>query len=160
MMPFSNNEFSISNEIFSECSNYKSLTEANRAATHGHNRFQSLLGCVNESTLSGWYRFDREAGNQMADTYVERYHCGAEYPGWLSGGHPSVEDGAVVRRVCFNGYYRRCCEYFVYISVRNCGGFYVYKLTPLPTSRYCYYRYCASNGTALVLPTTLTTGKH
>ncbi|XP_068711530.1 uncharacterized protein [Montipora foliosa] len=140
-----------------ECSNYKSLTEANRATKHGHNRFQSLARCMNESTLSGWYRFDREAGNQMADTCVERYHCGAEYPGWLSGGHPSVEDGAVVRRVCFKGYYGHCCEYFVYISVRNCGGFYVYKLTPLPTSSYCYYRYCASNGTALVLPTTLTT---
>ncbi|XP_068711539.1 uncharacterized protein [Montipora foliosa] len=139
-----------------ECSNYKSLTEANRAATHGHNRFQSLLGCVNESTLSGWYRFDREAGNQMADTCVERYHCGAKNPGWLHGGHPSVGDGAVVRRVCFTGDHD-CCEYFVYISVRNCGGFYVYKLSPLHTSSYCLYRYCASNGTALVLTTTLTT---
>ncbi|XP_068743638.1 uncharacterized protein [Montipora capricornis] len=139
-----------------ECSNYKSLTEANRATTHRHNRFQSLARCMNESTLSGWYRFDREAGNQMADSCVERSLCGAEYPGWLSGGHPSVKDGAVVRRVCFNGYYG-CCHDFTYISVRNCGGFYVYKLTPLPTSRYCDYRYCASNGTALVLPSTLTT---
>ncbi|XP_068739004.1 uncharacterized protein [Montipora capricornis] len=141
-----------------ECSNYKSLTEGNRATTYPHNHFQ-LFRCINEGTLSGWYRFDREGGNQMADTCVEMYHCGAVYPGWLSGGHPSVKDGAVVRRVCFNRYYG-CCEYFVYISVRNCGGFYVYKLTPLPTSSYCYYRYCASNGTALVLPTTLTTGKY
>ena len=158
-MPFCNNEFSTSNEIFSECLNYKSLTEANRATTHGLNRFQPLARCINESTLSGWYRFDREAGNQMADTCVEMYHCGAKKPGWLHGGHPSVEDGAVVRRVCFNGNYD-CCEYFVYISVRNCGGFYVYKLAPLHTSSYCYYRYCASNGTALVLTTTLTTGKY
>ena len=158
-MPFSNNEFNISNKIFSECSNYKSLTEANRATTHGYNRFQPLVRCINESTLSGWYRFDREAGNQMADSCVERYHCGAFYPGWLSGGQPSVKDGAVVRRVCFNGYYG-CCHYFTYISVRNCGGFYVYKLTPLP-SYYCRYRYCAaSNGTELVLTTTLTAGKY
>ncbi|XP_068708203.1 uncharacterized protein [Montipora foliosa] len=35
----------------------------------------------------------------MADTCVEMYHCGAVYPGWLSGGHPSVKDGAVVRRI-------------------------------------------------------------
>ncbi|XP_068743653.1 threonine-rich protein-like isoform X4 [Montipora capricornis] len=92
----------------------------------------------------------------MSDTCVEMYHCGAVYPGWLSGGHPSVKDGAVVRRVCFNGYYG-CCHLFTYISVRNCGGFYVYKLTPLHTSSNCYCRYCASNGTALVLPKTLTT---
>ncbi|XP_068711541.1 uncharacterized protein [Montipora foliosa] len=139
-----------------ECLNYKSLTEANRATTYGYIHSQRVL-CINKGTLSGWYRFDREAGNQMADTCVERYHCGARYPGWLSGGHPSVEDGAVVRRVCFN-VYRGCCDYFVYISVRNCGGFYVYKLTSLRWSTYyCYYRYCASNGTALVLATTLTT---
>ena len=156
-MPFSNNEFSITNEIFSECLNYKSLTEANRATTYGYIHSQRFL-CINEGTLSGWYRFDREAGNQMADTCVERYHCGAYYPGWLSGGHPSVEDGAVVRRVCFNRYWG-CCDYFVYISVRNCGGFYVYKLTSLPSYR-CYYRYCASKGSELVLPTTLTTGKY
>ncbi|XP_068741645.1 uncharacterized protein [Montipora capricornis] len=64
-------------------------------------------------------------------------------PGWLSGGHPSVEDGAVVRRVCFG---RGCtCDTFVYISVRNCSGFYVYNLTSIPSSN-CYYGYCASTG--------------
>ncbi|XP_068711555.1 uncharacterized protein [Montipora foliosa] len=137
-----------------ECSNYKALKEANRATTY---RFNLLSLCKNESTLSGWYRFDGEAGNQMADTCVERYQCGARYSGWLSGGHPSVEDGAVVRRVCLTASYCSCCANFVYISVRNCGGFYVYKLTPLPTSYNCSYRYCASNGTKLALPTTLTT---
>ena len=98
----------------------------------------------------------------MADTCLERCRCSALNSGWLSGGHPSVEDGAVVRRVCFNGYYDGpSCDYFVYISVRNCGGFYVYKLTPLPATEYfCSYRYCASNGTKLALPTTLTTGKY
>ena len=65
-----------------------------------------------------------------------------------------MEDGAVVRRVCFG---LGCtCDTFVYISVRNCSGFYVYNLTSIP-SRHCYYGYCASTG--FEEPTTSTTGK-
>ena len=90
----------------------------------------------------------------MADTCVKMCHCGAPYPGWLTGGHPSVEDGAVMRKVCFVGR-RGCCEAWAYITVRNCSGFYVYHLSR--PSSYCNYGYCASTG--FEEPTTLTTGK-
>ena len=56
----------------------------------------AVLGnCKDTTRLLGWYRFGGEAGTQMADTCVTMRHCGAWYPGWLSGGHPSVSDGAV-----------------------------------------------------------------
>ncbi|XP_074612989.1 receptor-type tyrosine-protein phosphatase F-like [Acropora palmata] len=89
----------------------------------------------------------------MADTCVKQRHCGASYPGWLSGGHPSVSDGAVLRKVCFTGYWG-CCHYSTFISVRNCGGFFVYKLSPVHRYYYCHFRYCLSNG--FELPTTST----
>ena len=97
----------------------------------------------------------------MAESCVDRYHCGAYFPGWLNGSHPAVDDGAVQRRVCFGYFYyhynhyhhyyyytRSCCEYSIYISVRNCGGFYVYKLKPVTA---CNLRYCG-NGFVPVTP--------
>ncbi|XP_074612974.1 uncharacterized protein LOC141871838 isoform X2 [Acropora palmata] len=138
-----------------ECSNYKFLNDSNRAVTYN----QSVLGnCDDTTKLLGWYRFGGEAGTQMADTCVSMRHCGARYPGWLSGGHPSVSDGAVLRKVCFTGYRGSCCRYSTFISIRNCNGFYIYKLSPVVPYYYrCTFRYCSSFGFGL--PTTSTTAK-
>ncbi|XP_015768418.1 PREDICTED: uncharacterized protein LOC107347066 isoform X3 [Acropora digitifera] len=136
-----------------ECSNYKFLNDSSRAVTYNR---RVLMKCNDTTKLLGWYRFGGEAGTQMADTCVQRRHCGAWYPGWLSGGHPSVSDGAVLRKVCFTGY-RGCCQYSTFISVRNCYGFYIYKLSPVVQYYYrCYYRYCSSYGSGQ--PTTSITG--
>ena len=107
-----------------------------------------------------WYRFSGAAGNQMAESCVDMYRCGTYYPGWLNGSHPTVNEGAVQRRVCFGdysrdccfgGYSRDCCLLSVYIRVRNCGGFFVYQLKPL----LCGFRYC---GNGYVSSTPLTQG--
>ena len=66
-------------------------------------------------------------------------HCDTSYQGRLIGVHPTVDDGIVSKKVCF-GYYDNRCSYSIYIKVRNCGPFYVYKLKPTPKSgdtRYC-----------------------
>ena len=76
----------------------------------------------------------------MAESCVDSGHCGTDGPGWLNGSHPAVVDGAVQRRVCFN-HFNNCCYYSTYISVRNCGRFYVYKLDGPP---YCNLRYCGN----------------
>ena len=124
--------------MFSQCSNYQFLTDCSRAVT-----YRSVLANCNDTTkLLGWYRLGGEDGTQMSDTCVKQCHCGAWYPGWLSGGHPSVSDGAVLHKVCFTGY-RACSHYSTFISVRNCNGFYVYKLSPVVPYYYqCNYRYC------------------
>ena len=138
--------------FFSECSNYKFLNDSSRAVTYNHS---VLMHCNDSINLLGWYRFGGEAGTQMADNCVKISHCGSWYPGSLSGGHPSVSDGAVMRKVCFTGY-SGCCQYSTFISVRNCYGFYIYKLSPIHLSYYCYLRYCSSYG--FKRPTTSTSG--
>ena len=85
-----------------------------------------------------WYRFSGAAGNQMAESCVDMFRCGTTTPGWLNGSHPTVNEGAVQRRVCLS-YFTDCCLSSTYIRVRNCGGFFVYQLKPLT---YCYSRYC------------------
>ena len=118
-----------------ECSNYKFLIESNRARTYFNT---STVLC--DTSLSGWYRFSGRAGNQMADSCVDHKHCGTDAPGWISGGHPSVADRVVSRIVCFRSI-SNCCKWSIVISVRNCGGFYVYWLQRPP---HCNFRYCGS----------------
>ena len=88
-----------------------------------------------------WYRFDGDAGTRMPTTCVDRNKCGTKFPGWLNGIHPTVEDGEVVREVCFNAYLD-CCSYRKSIKVKNCFYYYVYKLGGTPG---CELRYCGTD---------------
>ena len=117
------------------CSNYTTLNESNRAMTY--NRSISYL-C--DANLNGWYRFNGEAGTQMADSCVNVYHCGTESPGWLNGTHPDLNDGAVKRQVCFSSF-DNCCHHSNEITVQHCGGFFVYKLE---RQFQCNLRYCGN----------------
>ena len=125
-----------------ECFNYRFLTELNRARS-----YTGSYLCDHSLPLD-WYRFSGAAGNQMADSCVGSYRCGTWRTGWLNGSHPSFADGAVQRRVCFCYSSNSCCRYSTYISVRNCGGFYIYQLAPVTR---CYLRYCG-NGIVPPLP--------
>lgn len=97
-----------------------------------------------DNTLAeGWYKFLN--GKRMSTRCGEVNYCNTDHTGWLTGGHPSVGHGMVTRKVCF-GYkksmYSSCpCTYSTYITVVNCGSFYVYKLKPTPT---CDLRYCTN----------------
>jgi len=71
---------------------------------------------------------------------MNTFHCATAWPGWLNGTHPSVAEGAVQRTVCFGRHFS-CCYFSTNITVRNCGGFYVYKLVPPPS---CNLRYCGN----------------
>ena len=117
------------------CTNYTVLSEADRAqgnAEPPHDRTDSAL-------VTGWYRFQGAAGDQMADKCVLMYRCGTEEPVWLLGSHPTVAEGVVTRTVCHSDYndcWRRC----TIIKVKNCSSYYVYELQRThdwPDSRYC-----------------------
>ena len=117
-----------------ECSNYTVLGEADRLVSGGHNH-----KC--DFHLSGWYRFNGAAGTQMPEFCVPAYSCGTHAAGWLNGHHPTVEESAVSRQVCFS--YHGCCSSSTYTTVRNCSGFYVYQFNRTPN---CHYRYCGIQG--------------
>ena len=121
---------------FLECKSYKTLSE--------HNRAQGYKGVVkcDRPLATGWYRFTGLAGNKMPDSCVSKYYCGTHAPGWLTGGHPTVAQGAVSRKVCFH-WSSGCCQWSRYIRVRNCGAFYVYYLSATPA---CNLRYCGNRG--------------
>ena len=82
----------------------------------------------------------------MPTSCVSINHCGANAPGWINGTHPSAAQGVSTVQVCFN-WGHKCCRYSTNIRVRNCSGFYVYKLTKTPA---CRLRYCGNGaqGTA------------
>ena len=120
------------------CTNYTVLSEADRAqgnAQPPHNRNDSSL-------LTGWYRFQGAGGDRMPDKCVLVYRCGTKYPGWLNGTHPTVTEGAVTRRVCYN-HYSDCCVESDIIKVKNCSSYYVYQLPRTPDQ---YSRYCGNAG--------------
>ena len=131
---------------FIECYIYKVLNETSRSKTYNGSYYQ-----CDDVLSTDWYRFSGAAGNQMAESCVDNFRCGTYLPGWLNGSHPTVNEGAVQRRVCFR-YRGDCCFFSIYIRVRNCGGFYVYQLKPLTL---CDFRYC---GNGYVTSTPLTQG--
>ena len=93
--------------------------------------------CDNQ-LAEGWYRFVGAAGTKMPTTRVPAYRCGTHWSGWLNGSHPTVEDGEVLRAVCFSDRFTGC-KYSKVTIVKNCGSYFIYKLQQPPgcKSRYC-----------------------
>ena len=121
------------------CTNYTVLSEADRAQGNAQPPYDR-----NDSGLvTGWYRFQGAAGDQMPDKCVLMYRCGTKYPGWLNGAHPTVAEGVVTRTVCYSDY-SGCCLPSTIIKVKNCSGYYVYELHR--TRNLWYSRYCGNAG--------------
>ena len=132
-----NHKMTLSGTDRPECFNHMVIDDDSRRVgstfTHDTVRCDSDLA-------EGWYRFinRKRMSTQCADTHA----CNTDYPGWLVSGHPSVSWGRVRRKVCFGQKSSSsCCSYHTYITVRNCGSFYVYKLKPTPA---CHLRYCTT----------------
>nr|XP_058962319.1 uromodulin-like [Pocillopora verrucosa] len=117
------------------CYNYKSLSDADRKSNHQTPQYQEV--CDN-SLPEGWYRFVGAAGTKMPTTRVPAYRCGTNWSGWLMTAHPTLEDGEVLRTVCFSDR-STGCKYSNEISVKNCGSYFIYEFFQPPgcDSRYC-----------------------
>lgn len=94
----------------------------------------------------------------MADSCVgSTTRCGGDYPMWLSGGHPTVRDGVVRRRICTYHSNNACCATssqnsnlasYEYLKVKMCpGGFYVYQF-PGWLQMVRYRTYCTVKDTS------------
>ena len=88
---------------------------------------------------NGWYRISGEAGTKIVDTPAPYSNCGTAATGFLTGGHPSPDEGMVTRTVYFamsNHNYTNTVD----VSVINCNNFYfVYYLVDIP---FCWFGYC------------------
>ena len=114
--------FFLSCSIAIECTNHTVLNEASRSRF-----FTNYIVNGSDTSLTGWFTYNGSAGTRMATTCVPADHCGTFVPGWLAGNHPSVDEGLVARSVCLSKS-QVCCMTSVSVLVRNCNGFFVYKL--------------------------------
>ena len=80
----------------------------------------------------------------MPTTRVPAFKCGTAHSGWLNGAHPRLEDGKVLRTVCFSHKQEgnSDCEGTIGIFVKNCGSYFIYKLSKPPG---CFMRYCGTD---------------
>ena len=62
----------------------------------------------------------------MPTTRVPAYRCGTNWSGWLMTTHPTLEDGEVLRTVCFSDR-STGCKHSNEISVKNCGSYFIYE---------------------------------
>nr|XP_055031170.1 uncharacterized protein LOC129420326 isoform X2 [Misgurnus anguillicaudatus] len=133
------------------CSNYNILDDLWRSTS---NQDPSQIMCDMNVNWAGWYRLIIQGESvQMPDTCVPALRCGTHAPLWLSGGHPTVEDGVVTRDVC--GHWSGdCCRFHSNpIRVKACpDNYYVYKFVS-PTA--CYLAYCADTTGIITTPTSI-----
>lgn len=115
------------------CRNYQTLSDAERKRD-----FATVYPPQCDDKLNDWYRFEGDAGKQMATTCPPANRCDADIPGWLNGAHPTVAEGEVKRKVCFHQA-EDCCKKERSIQVKNCGSYYIYRITGTPA---CKLRYC------------------
>ena len=121
------------------CPQYINLTDADRK--YGPDTTGSPK-C--DETLSGWYRFQGDAGRRMMTTCPSIDKCGGRYSAWLNGDHPTVAQGSVKKKVCIRKYEPGdCCVDYYFTDVKNCGSYFIYKL--LPGFFYCDFRYCGTD---------------
>ena len=84
----------------------------------------------------------------MATHCIPRQSCNSRMVGWIGGGdHPTIAYQKVTRTVYMH--HKSSCHYLSYpgTDIRNCSGFYVYKLKSTTT---CFQRYCGVNGKCLI----------
>ncbi|XP_040211860.1 uncharacterized protein LOC120942946 [Rana temporaria] len=125
------------------CSNHTVLDDSWRSTSNKANSSNYQYDWYHcDYDLSGWYRFKREYDQQIPEHCIPVDSCGADFPIWMNGSHPTVSDGIVNRTAC-SSWYVGCCTIPNNISVKKCPeGFYVYKLQSTPT---CYSVYCTES---------------
>ncbi|KAK6180906.1 hypothetical protein SNE40_008871 [Patella caerulea] len=95
----------------------------------------------------GWYRVQSESGQNltMPTSPIPMYSCGAKYPIWLNGDHPSLS-GDIVDRVACVATSKSTCDHSYQIKIKNCQDFMAYYLIK---ATGCNERYCF--GTVMII---------
>ncbi|XP_039521317.1 uncharacterized protein LOC120474774 isoform X2 [Pimephales promelas] len=119
------------------CYNYESLDRPWRANNESGDSI-----CDEGFSWNGWYRFFYYGMDiRMYETCISTFACNTKFNLRLSGPHPQIEDGVVIREVCAGYYWGSCCDYLTTpIRVKACpGNYYVYELVnpQIWCSGYC-----------------------
>ena len=125
-----------------ECPPYKNLTDAERKYGYGTTSGQKC-----DQELSGWHRFQGDAGSKMMTKCPLVNNCGTSFSAWLNDDHPTVAPGSVLKTVCISRKSTKsggnCCHDKFLIKVKNCGSYFIYKLAPCQGT--CPFRYCGTD---------------
>jgi len=121
------------------CHHYQNLTDAERK--YDYDTQAGSHKCDIELRKKGWHRFQGAAGTKMATKSPGFGKCGAGFPVWLSGAHPTVAEGTVRRKVCINKHDVECKKHG-FVDVKNCTSYFVYKFYD---SFACDFRYCGTD---------------
>ncbi|XP_067021213.1 uncharacterized protein [Acropora muricata] len=127
--------------------NYQTLSSSDRLVS---NTNQSSLKCDRYTLIPGWYRFTGDAGDGMPSYCLPIRRCGTHATGWLNGSYPTLAEGAVTRKVCYH-WSNKCCRWSNNIKIKNCNGYYVYRLAKPPA---CHLRYCGNGQSQKTSPAT------
>ena len=98
------------------CYHYKNLSEANRNRIHKTPLSGPVLCDI--QLPEGWYRFVGATGTKMPTTRVPAFRCRTDWPGWLVGSDPTMEDVEVHRTVCLSNR-NNGCKYFKKYKIKN-----------------------------------------
>jgi len=118
------------------------LDSSNAVECFRHNYLESA---TEDDMLEGWYRFSATSGLELASRcYADKGWAGSTcssriFRGWIDDSAGVPGRGRSVRRVCFS-YARECsCSFYTSLMVRNCGGFFVYRVKrpPIEGAAYC-----------------------
>jgi len=112
--------------------------EANRHESYS-NPPESAPLC--DSQLSGWFRFEGDAGVQMATKAPPIYSCQTNAPGWLQTDHPVNLYETIDATACF-AWKANDCEWSHPVQVTHCGDYYVYGWDG---TGECSLRYCGAD---------------
>uniref|UniRef100_A0A3B4EJE8 ZP domain-containing protein n=1 Tax=Pygocentrus nattereri TaxID=42514 RepID=A0A3B4EJE8_PYGNA len=127
---------SFNNPTVDPCNKYTILKNLWRSTT-----FTTSGKCDMKKYWAGWYRlFYQGKSTKMPESCVRPNSCGTDIPLWLSGSHPDLQDGVVVRQIC-GSYGSDCCFYkSLPIQVKACpGNYYVYEVVK---PKFCNAAYC------------------
>jgi hypothetical protein len=118
-----------------QCTSYSQNSDSSRLYT------SYCSFCPPCDSLSGWYRFMALSGSQLITFPVSSGYCGASYPGWFNGTHPTTLYATNIGTVCVYAGGNICAPAYSIsvVPVTNCGSFYVYYLSLFP---FCFTRYC------------------
>jgi len=125
------------------CGNYVNLNQQKRQDTFYSNE-NFLCDCDGGFPENKWFRITDTPYHYVPEFAPEKFHCGTMAPVWMNGSHPTRAQGIVTRLLCAHWAPYGACMWGGSwgINVKQCDGFFVYKVPSVMP--YKYTRLCST----------------